>query len=319
MLINPFIFQSPEVVCDSFDYVIFASHLTDEFYSYDGSSWTTTSVTTAPLSMAFNPNSCKLIGPVFNDSIYYGDFVESDGSNSYSINTGPDSTQRYIIEFSEDLDRWINFKPSHTTGYYSDDDGDNWTSFTFPSINALNQNGHVWAGGTIDKYIVSGRVGGGGSQTLLYTSSDGITWTSRTVPSGYDPYNAMAYSPTLDRIIGIANSPNASYSDDGINWSGTTAVGSFDTYYGACWASGYDLFLACYNGGIAYSSDGISWSAGTGLGGDLYFTITYSPALDMAFAWNGTTKDIYESSDGMSWSVSTTAPTNHGFTSVATR
>ena len=99
------------------------------------------------------------------------------------------------------------------------------------------------------------------------TSSDGVTWTARTIPAG--TYNALAWNGS--RFVAVGNSVSAT-SSDGVSWTARTIPSGI--YNALAWNG--SLFVAIGNGVCATSSDGITWTARTIPTGD------YN-----ALAWNG--------------------------------
>jgi hypothetical protein len=90
------------------------------------------------------------------------------------------------------------------------------------------------------------------------TSPDGITWTERTIPAG--TYTALAYSPTLDLFLAMGSNLAAT-SPDGITWTSRTAPAN-QAWTAVTWADDLAQFIAVSSNGdnrIASSVDGINW------------------------------------------------------------
>jgi len=134
-------------------------------------------------------------------------------------------------------------------------------------------NGVAWSG----SLFVA--VGNGGT---VWTSVDGITWTSRTTPDTTH-MNGVAWSGSLFVAVGgdaVWTSP------DGINWtSRTTPVYAF--MYAVTWSG--SLFVAVgYDGTALTSPDGITWTSRTTPGTDRMRGVTWSGSLFVAVGDGGT-------------------------------
>ena len=123
------------------------------------------------------------------------------------------------------------------------------------------------------------------------TSSDGVTWTARTIPAG--TYNALAWNGS--RFVAVGNSVCAT-SSDGVSWTARTIPTGI--YNALAWNG--SLFVAIGNGVCATSSDGITWTARTIPTGD-YNALTWNGARFVAV---GDGK-CATSSDGVSWTART--------------
>ena len=173
----------------------------------------------------------------------------------------------------------------------------NWRAFftkrTLPtnaSWSAVAWNGSVWAA----------LVGG---STQAATSTDGITWTSRT-SSGSSGWNGMGVVGST--FVAVANGSTYQTSTDGINWTSRSMPSSTNwmiTHYSGSLPSGV---LAISPDKTAWTTNGTSWTesayaSGTKNGG--YWQINGS-------AYNGTTwvllKDnftdhYFTSTNGTTW------------------
>jgi len=155
-------------------------------------------------------------------------------------------------------------------------------------------------------YFVASAVNSSGQQ--IVTSSNGITWTLRNTPVGYDSLGIIAYSPTLKRVVVCAGSLGVIYSNDGINWTGVTNPG-VQTMNCITWSSTLNKFL-CLGSSSSYntvfsSSDGITWTTNdsTNLEFRLWSDITYSPELGyfVAISSSSSAGNVTISVDGTTW------------------
>jgi hypothetical protein len=109
-------------------------------------------------------------------------------------------------------------------------------------------------------------VADGGTNRVM-RSTDGVNWTSISLPSGGDSINWLGvdYSPSLDLwcAVGFTSGAIMTSSDDGLTWtlqtSGTTA-----NLFSVAWSPTLNLFVTCGNGNgsVLTSSNGINWFGG---------------------------------------------------------
>jgi hypothetical protein len=174
----------------------------------------------------------------------------------------------------------------------------NWASVTYsPSLNL---------------YVA---VGTNGSAA---TSTDAITWTTRTTPNTTANYKAVTWSEELGLFAAVNQSFSTTgimTSPDGITWTlRTTPELTISTIL---WSKDKGIFVAGTNNQrVLTSTDGITWNASVLMvsGGGL----AYSESLGRFVAVGGTAgsdKHAY-SSDGISWTV-TTALNNGSWNGVA--
>jgi hypothetical protein len=112
--------------------------------------------------------------------------------------------------------------------------------------------------GTYNKIIFADSLFVAVGASKCATSPDGTTWTERTIPAG--TYTALAYSPTLDLFLAMGSNL-ASTSPDGITWTSRTAPAN-QVWTAVTWADDLAQFIAVSSDGdnrIASSGDGINW------------------------------------------------------------
>jgi len=138
----------------------------------------------------------------------------------------------------------------------------------------------------------------------VMTSSDGITWTSRSVPDG--EWYSVCWSPELSLFVAV--SMYGTYwvmtSPDGINWTSRTAAAN-NIWQSVCWSPELSLFVAVGQSGthrVMTSSDGINWVSKTAAANNSWFSVCWSPdlALFVAVAISGTYR-VMTSPDGNTW------------------
>ena len=125
-----------------------------------------------------------------------------------------------------------------------------------------------------------------GSDGILETSPDGITWTSRTSGFGTNAINAVAYANGLWVIGGAAG--NLATSTDGITWTARTSQFGTNAIYNVKYVNSLWFALGAggpaggtNTGGVSYSSNGTTWTRATMTGAsignptDIEFAGTY--------------------------------------------
>lgn len=156
----------------------------------------------------------------------------------------------------------------------------NWTVGSFPSTaNTLNR--VIFANGLFVAVGIS----------ACFTSADGITWTSRTIPAG--TYQDVIYANGLYVAYGTSI---ISTSPDGVTWTSRSTATAFNQIIYA-----NSLFVAVGNSGVVQTStDGLTWT-------------TYAAGISTSLngvCWNGTNYVIasnngrfFTSPNGATWTV----------------
>ena len=241
--------------------------------------------------------------------------------------------------------KFIAVDPSKS---YSSTNGITWTNtatlpFGFTFNDVTFGNGQFVAVGWAN---VSGTVFG-----RVYTSPDGITWTSRT-PASNQRWERVRYGGGL--YVAVANYNNAGetdlvmYSADGITWTTSNIVSR--NYTGVAYGNGLWVAVASSIGGLtdltsysydavtwnsvpssgfsssnlifadgkftngsAYSTDGINWSFGTG--GFAFQGLTYGNGYFVGVRTN--INNLYYSTNGINWLNLPNILDNDGFYSFA--
>lgn len=147
------------------------------------------------------------------------------------------------------------------TSYLSSDGGFGWASHAIgggvPGMFAV-------AADTVHALFIA-------AGAALYTSPDGVTWTSRVAASGTLQFNGVCSNPAGVSVavgVGIGFGTSSIYrSTDGVTWAAQTS-GTAVAYKSVAWDSVSSLFIAVgASGCINTSPDGVTWSAHFGLGG----------------------------------------------------
>lgn len=139
------------------------------------------------------------------------------------------------------------------------------------------------------------------SQWRIYSSTDGIAWTSRQyVSTTYSNHNGcVAYGN--GHFVVVTAGANIQESTDGITWTtrspGTSSIAGF---YKVTYANG--IFMAVGDGSpdVQTSTDGITWTRKTIPGSVL--SVTYTGSNWIAIGYSGTTIKAWTSMDnGTTW------------------
>lgn len=261
-------------------------------------------------------NSNQLLGMIYANSKYYK-------SNNGQVASSTDTiTWDYItlpVEYTSSV--YIAYGNSTivavSTGSAGDrslssTDGVTWTSRTFVSLTNLTVtnvrylNNLFLAYGSYD--IVSPATAG---VSLLVTSTNGITWTQRTVSPGLGA-NALVYSVAYgNNYYVLSNAQTTYYSTDAITWLDVSGAAAMrETVYGS--AAGF-IGQTSSTGNYWKSTDGVTWSSGTisGMGGSTNRSIVYnSGTYYLGTTWQtGTTNtNLWTSTDLVTFTPQSSAP-----------
>jgi hypothetical protein len=136
----------------------------------------------------------------------------------------------------------------------------------------------------------------------IRTSTDGITWTSRTTPTG--SWISGCWSAELGLFClsnSLVSSTGIATSTDGITWTSRTTPTY--QYRDVCWSPELSLFCAV-GSGVVTSSDGITWSDASFPGSTLY-AVCWSPELSLFCAVDNNSTNFYTSPNGTAWTLRT--------------
>jgi len=174
-----------------------------------------------------------------------------------------------------------------------------WTQRMGGEVNA------VWYGVAYNGsnlYVVYGSAG------KLYTSPDGITWTSRTSGFGSTTIFKVIYANSL--WVAVGNNGTMTTSTDGITWTARTSNMSTNAIRDVIYAN--SLFVAVgggggstNTGGITYSTDGITWTRKSQslTVGSTYYGVIYNGTNWIVAAAASTNNYLYASTPSGTWTV----------------
>ena len=277
--------------------------------TYDGSAAKTVNITPAAIGAATS-------GHTHTDTLQFAS-VTSNTSVLGSSVTDPSVTYgngRFVAVSRDAL----------STGAYSDD-GLVWTSFTFPAGSSrryavgyglgkfvcggqtknweYSLDGKTWVNTGVSSTGIGGargfacsgsRIVAIGSSTTGAYSTDGVSWTTMTLP-----FTAKSIAYGNGKFVIIANNSStgsyAAYSVDGVEWTTSTFTGV--SCYHVAFGNGRFVAVPYSAGTGAYSDDGITWTAmttsvgasnGLAFGGGK-FVIGASSGTSGAYSTNGST------------------------------
>ena len=140
------------------------------------------------------------------------------------------------------------------------------------------------------------------NSSIAASSTDGITWTQRTMPTSA-AWWPVTVNPNTGVFVAIADQTSiAASSTDGITWTQRT-MSSSNFWRGVTVNPTTGVFVAVSGGGgtiAASSTNGITWTDRTIIGGD-YNTVTVNPTTGVfvAISWGG--QVAASSTDGITW------------------
>ena len=150
-----------------------------------------------------------------------------------------------------------------------------------------------------------------GSGNRVMTSSDGITWTTRST-SGIDiNWSCICWSSEVGLFCALAGSGTGNRvmtSPDGIIWT-TRASAADNNWRCICWSPELGLFCAVASTGsgnrVMTSPDGITWTTRASAADNDWLSVCWSPELGLfcSVAQNGTGNRIMTSPDSITWTT----------------
>jgi hypothetical protein len=142
----------------------------------------------------------------------------------------------------------------------------------------------------------------------IITSTDGLIWTRRNLPTASISLTCIAWSPTLNLFCAMGSSNAVYTSPDGITWTQRTGPVSGGSWRRVLWAGGtHNKFYALDGNNVARSSDGITWAMTfvfSGNGRGLVFSDTLNT---LVFTDANTNNFISHSTNGTTWNNHTVA------------
>jgi hypothetical protein len=143
----------------------------------------------------------------------------------------------------------------------------------------------------------------------IYYSADGITWTLAT-GTGATQFNRVIYANSL--FLAGANTGGLYTSPDGITWTSRTSnIGSINNI---AW-NGSQFIAVGSSGSVSSSPDGTTWTARATDGSTGWYALAWSGTRWIV--GNSSNANMITSTDGITWTrVSTAAPSNGTYTLI---
>ena len=107
--------------------------------------------------------------------------------------------------------------------------------------------------------------------TSAATSTNGITWTLRTMPA-IKYWSSVAYGNGVFAAV-VVGSTSAASSTDGITWTLRT-LPAFDSWYSVTYGNGVFAAVASSSTSAASSTDGITWTLRTMPSSASWYSVT---------------------------------------------
>lgn len=214
------------------------------------------------------------------------------------------------VAYSESLDLYVAVKSTGTLDMVaSSSDRTAWVLRTSGTVNQA-YNRVLWVA-TLGLFVA---MAGGNSTDGFITSSNGIAWTNRSIPSTATLYE-LAWSESLGILVVIGSSGKVFTSTDAITW--TERTGLTQTWYDLIWSESAGLFVAVGyssgNVGAVTSPDGITWTrlpTTAGLPTNVGFR-SVAAAENFGFMLVAETSPyVYHSVDGLVWTEAEEAATS---------
>ena len=156
---------------------------------------------------------------------------------------------------------------------------------------------------------------------VIYTSSDGLTWTSRATPT--TTVYSICWSPELNIFCGVGSAtPNSNYTirsspGDITTWTAGTGSDASANWISICWSSQLRLFCAISRNTstsgfpkVMTSPNGITWTTAYSFTSSATLNqVLWSQELSMfIIIRQASPYTIIYSNDGVNWSVQTVNP-----------
>lgn len=256
---------------------------------------------------AYSPELGKLIAVAGTGT--HRTMKSTDGITWSSItDTVMDAHSWRCVAWSPELGYFVALAASGTVGAYSSD-GETWSASTV--ANKLYSD-CIWVP-DLGLFVACT------TTNEIYTSPDGVNWTSRTSAlTASSDLAALAWSPELQKIVCIAYSAGSGsnqvqYSSNGTSWTAVTAGGGVN-FNDICWSPDLGIFAAIGQSGthrVLWSRDGITWNTADAAAANTWESIAWSSELGLfvCVSVDGSSRVQY-SFDGQTWYLCAAANAN---------
>jgi hypothetical protein len=226
-----------------------------------------------------------------------GAYTDSSTASTWTTNTLSANTGWYDLEFSEESKLWVGVSENGPITRSSD-------LVTFTASQTVGAARSIKYINELDLWIAGGRTSQGSGNLAMFTSTDGINFTTQSTPSVSTMIEDITWNGSLAVAVGagavLITSPN------GTSWTQRTAATG--DWHGVGYSPQLGLFVAGgLNGQIATSSNGIDWNT-TAVAGS-WRRFAWSPTLNL-FIGTRVGSTIAYSSDGGTWTASSSGSGN---------
>ena len=227
----------------------------------------------------------------------------------------------------------VGFGSVWTTASFSSDNGsgqlafsnDVWIGTAFGgTVVWRSTDGLNWTSNTVPEAVTAALAGNNtyvvGGSNVIYSSTNGTTWTTRTSPVN----KTWRHGNYLNGYFILCSSDGTSlaYATDGVTWTSRTLVsadsGHGIEYDGSKWWAGRGV-----SGTWRFysSTDLVTWTTsniGTGFSSGVYGSAYWPNGTNKYFVFNSSTLDSYRySTDGVTWSTGTWPGSTEGWDGLA--
>lgn len=207
----------------------------------------------------------------------------------------PGNNQTYQWGAIDSVRSRVNMGATSPFAMFSSADGINWTSRNGASIGVgSNAATAFWYDAATTKWV---GVGGTGTVGTIDTSSDGLTWISRTgVPATVSPFLDIVKGP--GQWLACA-ATFLSSSTDGITWVSRTSSGM--TFAHAVAFGNGNYVCASQTGQIFTSTDAITWVSRALISISNIARVKFLNSSIFVMGCNAVPGRIFTSTDGITW------------------
>lgn len=145
----------------------------------------------------------------------------------------------------------------------------------------------------------------------VYTSVDGITWTSRGTTIPWTSWSSVTYGNGLFVAVASSGTTRVMTSPDGVTWTARSgAATTANAWISVTYGNG--RFVAVANSGTnraMTSTDGINWTLSNATDQSAWTSVTYGNGKFVAVANSGTNR-VMTSTNGIDWTGRSAAEAN---------
>ncbi len=191
--------------------------------------------------------------------------------------------------------------------------------YTITSNNSNNFTSICWSA-ELSLFVA---VASSGTGDRVMTSTDGISWTSRTSASDNN-WSSVIWCKEISLFVAVASSGTGDRvmtSSDGITWNSRTSA-SDNNWTSVCWAPELNLLVAVASSGsgnrVMTSPDGINWTSRTSASDNNWNSVCWCNNINSFIAVsnsNNSYRSVMTSNDGITW-ISQTCENNNNWKQV---